>query len=258
MRARKLFDNSVTRGEAPLTRLWLAAVAARRRRAGRVDLPEDEEREFSPAQEDLVRRYAPGRSFADIGCLWRADGAVAFLAEECGATGVTAFDEREASDLFRERHTSRDSGVRFVRGDLHDDDSMREVGSHDVVWCTGVMYHTPNPVLAIERLRALSSEYLIIGNKTIPEIPGFPGGAVYFPGLTEKERAAYAPLGWGGDTLTFKHQWSPYSNWWWGLTPSSMRGILETPADWVVEQMIELPWSGRFDNLLIVARRTAD
>src|SRR2546430_13411912 len=39
---------------------------------------------------EYVRRHAPGRSFADIGCMWGVNGEYAFIAEEAGATRVTA------------------------------------------------------------------------------------------------------------------------------------------------------------------------
>src|SRR5262245_56455873 len=39
-----------------------------------------------------IRRLAPGKSFADIGCLWGVNGEYAFIAEEAGATKVTAVD----------------------------------------------------------------------------------------------------------------------------------------------------------------------
>jgi hypothetical protein len=40
----------------------------------------------------LIREHAPGRSFADIGCMWGVNGEHAFLAEAAGATRVAAVD----------------------------------------------------------------------------------------------------------------------------------------------------------------------
>lgn len=39
-----------------------------------------------------IRKHAPGRTFADIGCMWGVNGEYAFLAEEAGATAVKAVD----------------------------------------------------------------------------------------------------------------------------------------------------------------------
>jgi len=38
--------------------------------------------------EEYIRRYAPGHSFVDVGCMWGVDGEHAFLAEAVGAKPV--------------------------------------------------------------------------------------------------------------------------------------------------------------------------
>ncbi len=58
--------------------------------------------------------------------------------------------------------------MRFVRGDLHDPATVAEVGPHEVVWCSGVLYHAPNPVLTLQRLRELTTELLILQTMTLP------------------------------------------------------------------------------------------
>src|SRR4051794_21275364 len=94
-------------------------------------------------RDALVRAHAPGRSFLDVGCMWSVDGAVSFLAEDAGATAVTGLDLMPASERFEREREQRSSAVRFVQGDLHDTD----VGRHDVVWCFGVLYHVPSPLI---------------------------------------------------------------------------------------------------------------
>ena len=59
-------------------RLKLLAARARRRLAG----PQ-------PDREDVVRRHAAGKTFCDVGCMWKVNGRIAFVAEEAGATAVT-------------------------------------------------------------------------------------------------------------------------------------------------------------------------
>src|SRR5688572_29117597 len=73
-----------------------------------------------PDREDVVRRHAVGKSFCDVGCMWKVNGRIAFVAEEAGATAVTGIDVMEATDDFRAEHERRRSSVRFVHGDLHD------------------------------------------------------------------------------------------------------------------------------------------
>src|SRR3712207_8110158 len=59
---------------------------------------------------------------------------------------------------------------RFVCGDLHDPDVLAEAGVHDVVWCYGVLYHAPHPLLTLERLRSVCGELLLLGTELIPEV----------------------------------------------------------------------------------------
>ena len=207
-----------------LTRAWLAAARARRRLARR--------RHGPPAREALVGRFAPGRSFADVGAMWGVDGAVAFAAEAAGATAVTAVDVMDATPAYRAEHARRGSSVRFVRGDLHDESTLAAVGTHDVVWCSGLLYHAPHPVLTLERLRALTAETLLLATEALPEVPGLRGACVFYPGA---ERAPFAAPGRVGLEAPFDPA-RGYENWWWGITPSALRGMLGAAGLEVVEE----------------------
>lgn len=215
----------------------------------------------------LVRELAPGRSFADMGCMWRLDGAIAFLAERSGATSVTAFDAAPRSGRFDEQHARNNSKVRFVRGDMHrlrsetpllDDPDvlgtgLDAVGPHDVVWCTGVLYHTPNPLLIVSNLLSITRRTLVLGSKTLPEVPGLPQAAVFFPGLTPAQRHLYAPLWGSGIAADFdRTPLMEYANWWWGLTPSALRGLIEATPGFCVREQIDLPYHDYDDNCLMI------
>jgi SAM-dependent methyltransferase len=205
-----------------VTRAWMAAARLRARRRRVAD------------REALVREHASGRSFLDVGCMWSVDGAICFLAEKSGASAVTGVDLMPASARFEEERERRSSSVRFVQGDLHDAD----VEAHDVVWCFGVLYHVPNPVLTLERLRALTGEVLLLGTEVIPEVPGIPQACVFYPGLDPSARRAFAPPSAGrraGLTDPFDAA-EGYGNWWWGITPSALRGMLGA-AGFAVESM---------------------
>src|SRR4051794_19232562 len=115
-----------------------------------------------PPREELISRFAGGRSFLDVGCMWSVHGALCFFAEEAGATEVTGLDVMAATPEFEAERERRGSGVRFVQGDVHD---AGVVEPHDVVWCSGVLYHVPNPLLTLERLRALTRETLLLATE---------------------------------------------------------------------------------------------
>jgi hypothetical protein len=227
---------------------WIAA-ARLRRRAARERGTQEYEWE---ARKELIRRFAPERSFADIGCMWEAHGEVAFRAEEAGATAVTAFDAMEPTERYRERE--KGSSVRFVRGDLHDPAAGEAIGVHDVVWCTGLLYHTPHPILMLERLAAITRETLILGTHSIPEVPGIEGGCVLYPALGDGARAAHAQA-WPPTAVGVAAPWDhrpemSYANYWWGISPSALRGMLDVSGFEVEELIRRTPF-----NTDVIARR---
>lgn len=171
--------------------------------------------------------------------MWNVDGAFAFAAEDAGATDVTGLDIMAATPAYEAEHARRGSRVRFVQGDVHDPDVAGAVGRHDVVWCSGVLYHAPNPLLTLERLRALTGETLILATETIPEVPGLAQACVFLPGLDEADRAAHAAARPGATALgidtPFEREQS-YGAWWWGLSHSAVRGMLRASGFDVLEE----------------------
>ena len=218
------------------TKAWILA-SRLRRKIGRADTGARERR-----RTDWVAAHAPGRSFADVGGLFGIHGARAFQAEEAGATEVTLFDIDDANTTeFARMRTERGSRVRAVRGDLEDPVALAQVGPHDIVWSTGVIYHSPNPVLQLMNLREITGEYLYLGTHTIPELPGVRNGCVYYPMLDDASRSAYAAahyrpedcvaIGTPFDDTPLRG----HVNFWWGITPSALRAMLATARFEVVE-----------------------
>lgn len=192
-----------------------------------------------PSREELVARHVRGRSFADVGCMWSVDGAIAFAAEDAGAAAVTGVDLMPASARFEAEHRRRKSGVRFVQGDLHDPAVLEAVGRHDVVWCSGVLYHAPNPVLTLERLRTITAELVIVGTETLPELPGVPNACVFYPGLEARDRLPFSGPE-EAERVGLSGPFDPaqgYGNWWWGITPSALRGMISAAGFTPVETL---------------------
>jgi hypothetical protein len=190
-------------------------------------------------REEFIRRFAPGRSFVDVGAMWNVNGQMAFLAEDCGATAVTAIDVMSPTEAFEAEHRRRDSKVRFLRGDIHDASVVEAAGPHDVVWCSGVVYHAPNPLLTLQRLREVTAETLILATETIPEVAGLAQACVFFPGLAEQDRALHAaarPHGVAHGIHTAFDPSQGYSAWWWGITRSALHGMLQASGFRVVEE----------------------
>ncbi len=177
----------------------------------------------------LIERHAAGRSFVDVGCMWNVDGAYAFHAFDRGATQVTGIDLLAATEAFVAENARRGSPVTIVQGDVNDPALTERLGKVDVVFCSGVLYHVPNPVATLQQLRALCRETLILGSATIRE-RRTPQTAVYYPFLDARARGRMTyrtpHLKVGLDTA-MRDDWL-YANWFWGLTPSCVQAMLRT------------------------------
>jgi hypothetical protein len=219
-----------------LAEAWIAVGRLQRRRArGRPHVWD--------ARHAWIERNVPGRSFADVGGVYSVDGDVALAAERAGAAPVSLFDAGDI-DLseFPRKASEAGSAVRYVQGDLEEAESVRALGPHDVVYCTGVIYHTPNPILQLMHLREITSELLYLGSRTVPEVPGLRGACVLYPGIDEDTRAALVRAEGGrreglGLGLPFDERpMHGYGNFWWGITRSALEAMLRTanfePVEW--------------------------
>ncbi|MEY2419722.1 MAG: tRNA (mo5U34)-methyltransferase [Actinomycetota bacterium] len=252
---RRVTNNAVLRGRARPSQ-WLVraqALGTARNYSGPA-LPADSTEPMSEAQRNLIRKYTkPGDSFVDVACMYRADGAAAFLAEELGASPVTATDTLKPTARYEQLAADAGSRVRFVWADITTAAAIEAIGTHDVVYCCGLLYHMPDPHHTLAQLRRLSSRTLIVGTKSIPEIPGYPGAAVYFPALDPKARMTYQPIT-DPEGLAFRADRTPTANWFWGLSPSAFEAMA-VEAGWAIVETVKLPWSGRYDDVLVVAER---
>ena len=179
----------------------------------------------TPPREELIARHVKGLSFVDVGCMWTIHGALCFAAEDAGAARVTGVDVMGASDEFTAELRRRDSKMRFVQGDVHDPATVATIGRHDVVWCSGVLYHAPHPLLTLERLRELTGRTLLLATETIAETPGRRGTIIIAPGSSEHPHAEPARGPNAG-----------YGPWYWGIAPSALRTMLTLTGFQIVEE----------------------
>ncbi|MGH9187245.1 MAG: class I SAM-dependent methyltransferase [Acidimicrobiales bacterium] len=173
----------------------------------------------------------PGKGFADIGGMWGVDGEVAVQAAERGAEPVTIVDFFE-SEAFCAKVRTRSPAVRFVQGSVEDPVNIRTLGAVDRVWCWGVLYHHPAPGVVLGALRMITADRLLLEARTIPELPGMPQAAVFWPYLPSKvarrwrssREAAFAQL-------SIETDYDPPlagANNFWGLTPSALIALART------------------------------
>jgi hypothetical protein len=214
------------RGHALLTRLWLGG--ARRLEQRRRGVPDIWEQ-----RRAWIRELAPDRSFLDVGGMFHVAGDVSFWAEDAGATSVVLFDGMDPSLDFQAKHAERGSGVHYQQADLHDPEDVAIAGAHDIVWCTGVVYHSPSPFQQLLHLRELTRHRLVLGTHVIPEIPGIENGCLFYPGRSAVSEASFAhahgPRAGAYPGATGPFDDTPnlaYANMWWGITPSALHGML--------------------------------
>ncbi len=177
---------------------------------------------------ELIARHVPGRSLVDVGCMWDVNGEYAFLAADRGAVSVTGIDVGPATPEFLRRNAVLSNPVRFVEADLNDPEiEIRAGGVFDVVFCSGVLYHVPNPVFSLGQLRKLCREILILTSATMPE-RDVPNIAVLIPGLDERWRARLAHPS-RHNRIGLDSSFDPtrgYGNWVWLPTPSCLRAMM--------------------------------
>ena len=152
----------------------------------------------SDARDRFLKRVVKGKSFADVGGLWGVVNERLSVAHEFGASEVTMIDVTpEGAHLwteFRDRMKARDvTDYRCVSADICALDDMR----FDVVHCSGVLYHHPDPLSMLVALRRASREHLILTSViTQREITNQFGtyrvpasAAVFVPALDDRERS---------------------------------------------------------------------
>lgn len=211
--------------------------------------PPPSKTEWQRRTEELIRTHAPGGTFVDVGAMWEMHGRMSFVAEEAGATAVTAVDAMDPTPEFERERERRGSAVRFVQGDLHDPLTVAEIGHHDFVWCSGVIYHSPSPYLLIEHLRRLTARLIYLGSEIVPEVPGFDQACIFYPGLSERSRRAYGAVhGPGHNAIGVNSPFDAtpglgYANYWWGITPSALRAMMRTARFEITEELSPDPFS---------------
>jgi hypothetical protein len=157
--------------------------------------------------------------------MWTIHGALCFAAEDAGAATVTGVDVMAPTPQFQAEIERRGSKLRFVQGDLHEPRTVAEIGRHDVVWCSGVLYHAPHPLLTLERLRELTAGTLLLATETVAETPGRRNSCVIAPGRDEHPNSEPAT---GPD--------QGFGPWYWGISPSALRTMLKLSGFEIVEQ----------------------
>jgi 2-polyprenyl-3-methyl-5-hydroxy-6-metoxy-1,4-benzoquinol methylase len=147
-------------------------------------------------RDQWIKDLVPGKSFVDVGGLWGTVNEKVTVAAKAGAARTAILDiiplGQPLWQAFHERCTSLGvSGYQSISASIDEPGLERKVGQFDVVHCSGVIYHCPNPLYILTQLARISREYLILTTTVIPSIVSNskgtitvpPGGAIFIPYL---------------------------------------------------------------------------
>ena len=196
-----------------------------------------------------LAKVVKGKSFAEVGGLWGTVNEKVSVAHAHGARDLAMIDvsppESELWRLFEERRQSlRLPEVQCVSNDLVALAESATCPQFDVVHCSGILYHIPDPLRFLRALRAVTRELLVLTSVvTAARITneqgtlGIPRSAALFvPALQGRERAilqAYWKqiVGDGAIGLTQETKvWNldDFAPWWWLPTVETLQALCMT------------------------------
>ena len=190
---------------------------------------------FTDLRDEYVARVVKGKTFADVGGLWGTIGERVSIAHHHGAASLTMVDIQAEGNEYWQKFEARmqELGVpkyECISTDICNPNLEKLLEPFDVVHCSGVLYHHPNPMMMLVALRNITKLYLILtsvitqqviqnekGKYTIP-----PSGVIFFPALNDAERsilkvywdkigAAHAH----DITKIYPYTVDDFAPWWW-------------------------------------------
>ena len=201
---------------------------------------------------EIIAALAPGRSFADLGGLWGTVNERITPAMRAGASTATMIDEQPAGNYLWQafdEHCAKQgvSGYASVEGNLDDPGLPDRLGRFDVLHCSGVIYHCPNPYHSLRQLRRLTGRHLLLGSMTVPPKVENAAGTLDF---TEGRMLALPAVKGGALAIMQRHfedlhikvhninvaepfPWAlpdgtpSYAPWWWLFTVDTLAAMAE-------------------------------
>ena len=229
-------------------------------------------------RNEVIGRLAPGKSFVDIGGLWGLENEKVTVAHKAGATGLCMVDiwKPDSEWWLKFRKLRTDLGVppvREVTGSIDSLATVSEVGQYDIVHCSGVIYHCPNPFHTLQCLRSIASETLILASAVMPPVIENDYGklelshqaAVCVPCLDGTSRVIFSKYiqerfgggAWGItdriDCWYFSDGAPNYGPWWWLWTTTYLQRLVLASGLEILEDYDQFDGTGR----LFVCKRVA-
>jgi hypothetical protein len=192
-------------------------------------------------RDEYLSRVVRGRTFADVGGLWGTVNEKVSVAHRLGATAVTMIDMQPEGNewwhRFHERMRSLDiSGYQSICAQL----DAASGATYDVVHCSGVLYHHPNPLGLLADLRAITRRHLVLTSAITPAHVSNDAGdvqigastALFVPALDDAQRRVLA-VHWKaagaevlGITQAVDYRLDDFGPWWWLPTVDALRAMV--------------------------------
>lgn len=208
-----------------------------------------------------IRERVRGLSFADLGGLWGTVNEKVSVALEGGAKEATMIDIAPLGHKlwqdFRTHATSRGlTSWGEKSADAVSPDLAARIGRFEMLHCSGIIYHLPDPYVLVRNCRAVASRFFILTSMFVPErieneagaIDLTEGGALFVPALTGRKKeivaAHWTALKIEIDAINrpMRGPWllpngkPDYGPWWWLMTPSVLRSMLTVSGFQVIDE----------------------
>jgi len=143
---------------------------------------------INQARLNFLKQWLPGlvtahglKNVLDVGC------GVGFFSRYLASLGleVMSLDARsENISVAQERHPD----INFFIEDI-ENPKAKKLGSFDLIFCFGLLYHLENPFLAVRNLHALTGKILLIESMVTPS--SFPTARFVDEGMSEDQSTSY-------------------------------------------------------------------
>ena len=209
-----------------------------------------------------INQFAKDKTFVDVGGLWNTVNERVTVAAKAGAAQVTMVDAMDKKNIWWKKffERCRQAGVACGNNIVANVDAPnfhKKVGTYDVVHCSGIIYHCPNPLHSVSQLARITNEILILGSTRIPNILTNRKGtiamesssALFVPTLNEVQRAVLAEFFEEAGDFTFgithptKWELKNYDPWWYIFTDRHIEGFINVCGFEVLDSIED--WGGR-------------
>lgn len=219
-------------------------------------------------RDQYISQVANSKSFADVGGLWGTINEKVSVAHQHGSTALTMIDmQPEGNELWEKFHQRmKELNINkydCISGEICNfkKDEIKE--AFDVVHCSGVLYHHPNPLEILMALRKITRSYLILTSAITQEVieneqgryelP--PSGVLFVPGLNDAERSILK-IYWEnagavayGLTEKVQFKFDDFAPWWWLPTATAMKAMCEVVGFKVLDS--SLTWNNNAQTILL-------